>query len=145
MYWTEVNKDLVEVGPRRKITYNGRVLRFQIPESLCVSGLSEYGQLTLDVDPEFAAWFDELVPKQEPWRSVLNGTQMTLKIDDSTQIFDENRKLELGPRALGKFQGCMMKCIVEIVSVYYFKDMYGLTCKVYQMTGSDGCLFKQTG
>jgi hypothetical protein len=141
MLWSDTPLTSLVLNEKRKTQ---GTFRFQLPDSLCTSGLSEYGQITLETSPEFAAWFEKLeqhVGRPDPWKSVMSDTQITLKIDEWTQIFDENKNLDLGTRALGKFQGCTIKCIVEIVGMYYFREMYGLTCRVYQVTSSDICLF----
>jgi len=149
MLWSDLNLDEIRLEPgknqRQKISYNDKPLRFQISDSTCTDGLSEYEQITLETTPEFATWFQELearIGTPSPWKSAMTDVYMTLKLDESTQVFDEHRNLDRSPRLLGKFQGCTIKCIIEIVGIYYFKETYGLTCKVYQITSSEPtCLF----
>jgi len=145
MLWSAVDltKLLLEPGrgQRQKISYDGKPFRFQLPECKCVDGLSEYNQMTVEVPVEFADWFESLeeyIGIHQPWKSVMNDGYMTLKIDDSTQIFDADKKLTHAT----EFQGCMIKCILEVSSIYFFKDTYGLTCRIYQLLSSEPeCLF----
>jgi len=154
MLWKELNLPSIEIenGKNQRQKYSlqgGKPLRFQIPESLCTDGLSEYNQITVETSKEFAEWFstleEYLKEEVQPWKSIMTDTYMTLKLDSSTQVFDDDRRLDRTQLQLGKFQGCMIKCIVEIVGLYYFRETYGLTCRVYQILSRDaGCLFTQT-
>jgi hypothetical protein len=152
MLWKELNFHNIQLEPgknqRQKISYDGKPLRFQVPESLCTDGLSEYDQITIETTPEFAEWFSRIekrIGTHEPWKSIMTESYMTLKLDASTQVFDSKRQLDTSIRSLGTFQGCMIKCIVEIVGLYYFRETYGLTCRVYQIISREtGCLFEST-
>jgi hypothetical protein len=141
MLWSEVDLSRILLNEKRKIKYDGGPFRFQIPECRCVDGLSEYNQMTIEVPSNFCIWYNELeeaIGTPQPWRSIINDGYMTLKIDDSTQIFNADKRLTTS----ADFQGCMVKCILEVSGVYYFKEMYGLTCKVYQILYSEPtCLF----
>ena len=145
MIWSEVNFDKIQLEPgknqRMKITYDDGPFRFQIPESICIDGLSEYNQMTIEVNSDFSNWYSQLeeaIGIHQPWKSIVNDGYMTLKIDDSSQIFDSNKKLTQSK----DFQGCAIKCILEVSGVYFFRETYGLTCRIYQiMSSTPQCLF----
>jgi hypothetical protein len=141
MLWSEVDFSKILLNEKRKITYGGKPFRFQLPEVTCTDGLSMYNQMTIEVPGGFTAWYSELeesIGVLQPWKSNINDGYMTLKIDDSSQIFDENKKLSQSK----EFQGCTIKCILEVSSVYFFRETYGLTCRVYQiMSTAPTCMF----
>jgi hypothetical protein len=147
MLWKELDFTKIDVehgrAQRQKFTYRGEPLRFQLPEGLCVNGLSEYNQISIEVSPEFQTWFRSLeahIGVKEPWNSILNEGFLNLKLDESAQVFDSDKKLT---NERTQFQGCMIKCIIEICGLYFFKDTYGLTCRVYQLLSSEvPCLFE---
>jgi Family of unknown function (DUF5871) len=132
MLWTEVDVNKISLNEKRKLSYDGGPFRFQIPECTCIDGLSEYNQMTVEVPYHFVQWYHELeksIGVFTPWNSNVNDGTMTLKIDESTQIFDANKRLTDSR----DFQGCMIKCILEVSGVYFFREIYGLTCRVYQI------------
>jgi hypothetical protein len=141
MLWSEVDFSKISVNEKRKIKYDGGLFRFQLPEVTCTDGPSIYNQMTIEVPGGFTAWYNELeevIGVTEPWRSNINEGFMTLKLDDSSQIFDSDKKLTKSK----DFQGCTIKCILEVSGVYFFKETYGLTCRIYQiMSFAPQCLF----
>ena len=150
MLWNEVDftKLHIELGRagRRKFTYDGKPFRFQIPESRCVWGLSEYKSLSLEMDDEFVTWWGELeeyVDTPDPYSSSIRDGVLRIKIDEYSQIFNSDRELDVQERAEGDFQGCSVKCIMEVSGMYYFNGTYGLTCRIYQMlyVKLDECAF----
>jgi hypothetical protein len=141
MIWSEVDFSKILVNVKRKIIYDDGPLRFQLPETVCTDGLSEYNQMTIEVPIDFSNWYSELeqaIGIIHPWKTLVNDGFMTLKIDDSSQIFDSNKKLTQSK----DFQGCTIKCILEVSGVYFFRETYGLTCRIYQiMSSTPQCLF----
>lgn len=144
MYWHEVDFSLIQKkdgrAGRQSFTYDGKPFRFQIPAGLCVWGLSEYNSLSLETTDEFRTWFQELeeaIGTPEPFSSNLREDLLRIKIDDYTQVFDSERRLDLTERREGSFRDCVLKCIMEVSGMYYFNGTYGLTCKIYQMLVED--------
>jgi hypothetical protein len=140
MIWNEVdftliNKEIGRAG-RQSFNYDFRPFRFQIPEGTVEWGLSEYNALTIDIpDPEFHAWFHSLedyIGKPQPFSSVLKE-HLRIKLDASSQVFDDGRRIDESVRGTGAYKNCRVKCIIEVSGMYYFKETYGLTCKIYQM------------
>lgn len=150
MLWKDVDFSLIQKEPgrngRQSINYNGRPFRFQIPDGIVEWGLSEYNSLTIDIpDPDFHIWFhslEEHIGTPQPFSSILKD-RMRIKIEDYSMIFDQDKRLDETERKLGDFQGCKVRCIIEITGMYYFNETYGLTCKMYQMMYEDEkkCLF----
>ena len=121
--------------------YNGKPFRFQMPEGFCIGGLTEYNSINIQIDdPDFIDWYSRLeehIGAPEPFSSNL-GETFRFKFDEFTQVFDHERKLCLAPYLNGR----RVKCIIEVSGVYFFKDVYGLTCRVYQMMyWPNECLF----
>lgn len=152
MFWNEVDFSLIQKeqgrNGRQTFRYDGKPFRFQIPDGVVEWGLSEYNSLTIDIpDMEFHDWFHSLedyIGKPEPFSTILKE-RLRIKLDDFSMVFDSDRNLDISERVQGAFQGCKVKCIIEILGMYYFNDTYGLTCKMYQMlyekSETSGCLF----
>lgn len=140
MIWNEVDFSLINKeigrGGRQSFDYDGRPFRFQIPEGTVEWGLSEYNSLTIDTpDPEFHEWFhklEEYLGKPQPFSTILKE-HLRIKLDASSQVFDSDRRIDESFRGVGAYKGCRVKCIIEVSGMYYFKETYGLTCKIYQM------------
>lgn len=114
-------------------------VRFQIPRGrILFGGLSGYKSVTIETTDEFAQWWrTELEPALAggltPFKSNMSGKNLRLKVDTSTQVFDSSRKIKFPELVEGAFAGQTVTCIAEITGTYYFQDIYGLTCRVYQM------------
>jgi hypothetical protein len=136
MLWSEVDLKLIRKeyskNGRQKITYEGRPFRFQIPEGICIGGLSEYNSINIQIDDgPFLEWYEKLeeyIGAPEPFSSNLSEN-FRFKIDEFTQIFNHEHKLCSAPGLNGR----RIKCIIEVSGVYFFKDVYGLTCRIYQL------------
>jgi hypothetical protein len=121
-------------------------MRIQLPDCVCVDGPNEYNQLFLHV-PAFAEKYREIeesIGIKEPWNSSFDYDTGILrtKLTDWTQFFDLSKTYL--PERPSKFQGCTIKCIIEIGTVpYFFKGLYGITTSVYQLMITKGpeCLF----
>lgn len=144
MFWHEVDFSQIEKKDgrtgRQSFTYSGKPFRFQIPTGRCVWGLSEYNSLSLDTTEEFREWFGSLedaIGKPEPFSSNIRDELLRIKVDDYTQVFDSERRLDLSERREGSFRDCVLKCIMEVSGMYYFNGTYGLTCRIYQMLVED--------
>ncbi|NBS71497.1 hypothetical protein EBT31_21695 [bacterium] len=144
MFWNEVDFSQIEKkdgrAGRQSFLYNGKPFRFQIPEARCVWGLSEYKSVSMEMDEEFQNWFQTLekhIGKPEPFSSNLRDGLLRVKLDEYTQVFDSDRKLDLRERTEGAFRDCKLKCIMEVSGMYYFNGTYGLTCRIYQMLWSE--------
>ena len=139
VFWNEIDKSLIElvpVGTRHKLRYQGGPLRFQIPRGWAQWGVSQYKSINVEVrNPDFIAWWKDLetqVCPQEPFKSNLT-TSLRLKIDEATYIFDENSKQVNPDIREGLFRGQELSCLVDIESTYFFNGTWGLTCRAYQV------------
>lgn len=142
--WNELDKNLIVTEPllrdRTRFSYDGSPLRFQIPRGMTTWGVSEYRTLNVDIThPEFAAWWvhlETLLCPAEPFKTNLVNGSLRLKIDDASYIFDQNSK-QINPEIReGLFRGREVQCIVEIDSTYFFKGVWGLTIRIYQLKTS---------
>lgn len=134
MLWNQVLVETLETTDK-KMKFK-EPLRFQLPDAFCSAGLDEWGRVSLDVSWEFIEWYRRLeshVCTQTPWSSALDGNTFTVKIDSTTLFFDSNRI----PTGQTKLQGCMIKCIVEISGVYFFRQTYGFTLRISQIMALD--------
>jgi hypothetical protein len=145
MLWHEVDLDLVY----KKLGKNGRIslcygpeqkpLRFQIPSARCQYGLGQYNTLSLDFSEHqsFINWFGDLeaaIGAPEPFNSNMKNEILRIKVDDSTLFFDwENKMQEPVDLREGLWSNSEIRCIIDISGVYFFNDVYGLTCRMYQM------------
>jgi hypothetical protein len=128
-----------------KKNFHFKIMRIQLPDCTCVDGPNEYNQLFLHV-PAFAEKYKEIEEsiKKEPWNSSFDYDTGILrtKLTDTTQFFNTSK--EYITERPSKFQGCTIKCIIEIGSgPYFFKGLYGITTSVYQLMITRGpeCLF----
>jgi hypothetical protein len=48
-------------------------------------------------------------------------------------VFDLNRNIKFPELVEGAFAGMTVSCIVEIIGTYFFQEMHGLTCRIYQL------------
>ena len=144
VFWNEIDTNEIEFVPwgkdRTRFLYKGKSLRFQIPRGLCERGVSAYESKSFIVsisNPEFFDWWRSLetylCPK-EPFNSnVKSATDIRLKIDNVTYIFDENSKQVMPEIQEGLFRGQELSCIVEIDSTYFFNSTWGLVCRANQV------------
>jgi len=142
--WHALNIENVEHGGARNGTVKftidgGKPLRFQIPKGrVMYNGLSEYGSITIEVPNVFSIWWREtlepiLAGGLEPFNSNLKESALRIKVDKSTQVFNSRREIQFPELKEGAFQDSVVTCIVEITGTYFFKESYGLTCRVYQV------------
>jgi len=143
MLWSDVDFNSLEIGDVNQTT-NFKFkepLRFQIPDSMCIYGLSRYSErddykISLSIDnQEFIDWFGKLENcfKRTPWSSTLSSGTIKLKVDPASWIFNKNREIDEADLCDDKFQGYTVKCIVEINGVYHFKGFYGFLIRTYQL------------
>jgi hypothetical protein len=106
-------------------------VKVQLPKLLCTGMFYEKMELDLAGLDLFNGWNEEYKKHGKfPWTdNPANGT-MRVRIDERTQVFDS--KSDLIP---GDFDvvNKIITCIVELVSVYNFKEKSGLTLRVHQM------------
>ena len=127
---------------RRSFTYHNEPLRFQLPESKCIFGLSEYNSLSLRMNDDFIEWYGGLERSLntgcEPWSSALSNDLLRIKVDQNTWVFDKTKQIDESDLYPERFQGYTIKCIIELCGIYYFKNNYGFTIKTYQLLYDDG-------
>lgn len=145
MLWHEVDFDLIY----KKTAKNGRVslyygpdmkpLRFQIPVGKCPYGLGSFNTMSIDFseNQSFINWFGDLetaIGAPEPFNSNMKGEILRIKVDDSTLVFDWSNNMQ-EPIELreGLWPDSEIVCIMDISGIYFFNDVYGLTCRVYQL------------
>jgi hypothetical protein len=150
MKWSDVDLSTLTFTEKRgggvKIS---PLLRFQIPTGrVMYDGISSFSSVTLEMPDHFIEWWTELekVLGRDPFRSNVSHNGLRIKVDPATQFFDESRKSIFPELVEGSLKGDTLSCIIEIPSVYYFQDMYGLVVRMYQgvvrsRAAADGCLF----
>jgi len=134
--------DVTHAGCRNgttKFSVGTKPLRFQIPRGrVLFGGLSGYKSITVETTDQFAEWWrtelePALAPGLSPFKSNMTGKNLRLKVDTSTQVFDLNRNIKFPELVEGAFAGMTVSCIVEIIGTYFFQEMHGLTCRIYQL------------
>jgi hypothetical protein len=142
MWRTLELSDVTHAGCRNgttKFSVGPKPLRFQIPSGrVLFGGLSGYKSITVETTDEFAEWWrTELEPALasglSPFKSNMTGKNLRLKVDTSTQVFDQSRNIKFPELVEGAFAGTNVSCIVEIIGTYFFQEMHGLTCRIYQL------------
>lgn len=141
--WRDLDLSTVDFAGARngtsKFSIGNLPLRFQIPKGVVMyNGLSEYKSITIEMPDQFCTWWREnlepaLTSGLSPFSSNLKDKGLRLKVDKSTQIFDDNRKIQFPELTEGLFGGTTVTCIAEISGTYFFKDVHGLTCRIYQV------------
>lgn len=142
--WHEFQCENIETVPGRngttKFTVDGgKPLRFQIPKGrVLYNGLSEFGSITVQVPFVFATWWRETFEPAVsdgliPFNSNMKESGLRVKLDRSTQIFNSDKQIEFPELKEGFLEDASITCIVEVTGTYFFKDAYGLTCRVYQL------------
>lgn len=145
MLWHEVDFDLIykkESKTGRVSLYYGpdmKPLRFQIPTGTCQYGMGSFNALNVDFseNQSFINWFGDLekaIGAPEPFNSNMKGEVLRVKVDESTLVFDWANKMQQ-PNELreGLWSNSEVVCIMDISGIYFFNDVYGLTCRVYQL------------
>lgn len=145
MLWHEVDFDLIykTMGKNGRFTLcygpEKKPLRFQIPSAICQYGIGSFNSINLDFSTHqtFLNWFSDLetaIGAPEPFTSNMKNEFLRLKVDDSTLFFDSaNRMQQPVEIREGMYSNSEITCIVDISNIYFFNDVYGLTCRIYQM------------
>lgn len=110
-------------------------LRMQLPRFECV-GIA-WEKLQLIVTPEFEAQWRELEEAYKKhakwsWVSCVSDGLMRVRIDEKSHVFDMNSELSMDDPA-ELLTGHYVTCLIDIVSVWNFKEMSGLTVRVHQV------------
>ena len=152
MKWSDVNlSELTFTEKRGGGVKISPLLRFQIPTGrVMYDGISSFSSITLEMPEHFISWWYELEKAlgQEPFRSNVSNGGLRIKVDQATQFFDESRKSIFPELTEGSLKGDTLSCIIEVPSVYYYQNMYGLVVRMYQGVvrtrapdAPSGCLF----
>jgi hypothetical protein len=142
--WHGVNLENVEQAGGRNGTMKftidgGKPFRFQIPKGrVMYNGVSEYGSMTIDVPGVFGTWWREslesaLVGGLVPFNSNLKESGLRIKVDKSTQLFNAQKEIQFQDVKEGLLANTVVTCIIEITGTYFFKEVFGLTCRAYQV------------
>ena len=148
MLWKDVNFDLILVSDK-KITYNGKPFRFQIPRGYSEYGLSDHKSVNFFIqNDEFFEWFkrlEEYIFNEIPDNFESNISENSIRIkyvEGFTQVFDSKNTYLMDGHT---FVNCEADVLIDISSTYSpFKDFTkcGLVCKMYQVrVMTTGCLF----
>jgi hypothetical protein len=138
MKWSDVDMSSLTFTEKRgggvKIS---PLLRFQIPTGrVMYDGISSFSSVTLEMPDHFIEWWSELEKvlgvSYEPFRSNMTQNGLRVKVDPATQFFDPSRKSIFPELTEGSMKGDTLSCIIEVPSVYYFQNMYGLVVRMHQ-------------
>jgi hypothetical protein len=143
MKWSEVDTStLVYAGKRgggTKVTNaDGTPLRFQVPSGrVMYNGLSDFKSVTLEMPSDFIQWWqklDETIGSGcVPFRSNVKDNGLRVKVDSTTQFFDESKKSIFPALDEGALKGDTLTCIIEVSGVYFFQETYGLIVRAHQV------------
>jgi hypothetical protein len=110
--------------------------RIQIP-AMISSAKNQYGYIELTTNDEFMEMWnpieDEIKQRADqdyPWNSALREYQFRVKLDEKTMVFDSDAKLIIDEP---DFESSMVKCIIELKSIYTFKNMCGISMRIHQV------------
>jgi hypothetical protein len=110
--------------------------RMQIP-AMVSTMKNQYGYIELTMNDEFIdMWtpIEEDIKKhadpEYPWNSPIRESKFRIKLDEKSMVFDSHAKLIIDEP---DFDSCMVKCIIELKSIYTFKDMCGITMRIHQV------------
>ena len=109
--------------------------KIQIPK-MRVSNVFDYGTLEFEVTDQtfvetWASFEDECkMYANFDWKSNMVDGKFKVKYDEKTHIFDENSKLL---HDVPDLYNKNVKCILELRSVYNFKNFSGISCRIHQM------------
>lgn len=95
--------------------------------------LNEYGKLELEVTEDFLKLWEPIVKEckehaENIWNDNPVDGKFRVKVDENTHVFNSNSELIPDILSSGSYI-----CIVEVLSVYNFKEMSGITCRVHQV------------
>ncbi len=150
MLWHEVDFSKIKKTPGSRggydIKYNEKPLKFQIPLGRCNYGFSAFtndrgvSSYSMNIEyvehQSFQNWFADLetaIGTPEPFVSNLKDETLRVKIDDTTLIMNWVKQVEVIPIQEGTLRECDLLTIVEIPSMYFFRDQYGLTIRASQI------------
>jgi len=150
MLWHEVDFSKIKKTPGSRggfdIKYNENPLKFQIPLGRCNYGFNSFtndrgvASYSMNIDyvahQSFQNWFGDLenaISSPEPFVSNLKDENLRVKIDETTLILNWVQQVENVAVKDGALRDCEMLAIIEIPSVYFFRDQYGLTIKATQI------------
>lgn len=148
MLWKDVIFENISIDDK-KITYNGKPFRFQIPRGYSEYGISDHKSVSFFIhNEEFFEWFKKLekwIFKEIPENFESNITDNSIRIkyvEGFTQVFDSNNAYIIDGHT---FINCEADVLMDISSTYSpFKDFnkHGLVCKIFQVrVMTSGCLF----
>ena len=143
MKWNELNIESVvssgkKNGGTRFSFTDGEPVRFQIPTGrVLYGGLSEWKSLTIEVPPNFLAWWssfeNHLAAGLDPFTSNAKDNGLRIKIDPLTYFFDDQKRSIFPDIEEGALKGAVVSCIIEVSGIYYFQGKYGFTVRAYQV------------
>lgn len=143
MKWSEVDLTTLSYagkkgGGSRVTNADGTPLRFQIPTGrIMYNGLSDFKSVTIEVPSDFIQWWTNMETETaagcEPFRSNVKDGGLRVKVDASTQFFNESKKSIFPALDEGAFKGDTFSCIIEVSGTYYFQDVYGLIVRAHQV------------
>lgn len=149
MFWKDVDFSMISVNDK-KISYNGKPFRFQIPRGYSEYGLSDHGSVNFFIqNPDFFEWFKKLemhiFNNEIPDNFESNVSENSIRVkytEGFTQVFDVKNAYIMDGH---NFVNCEADVLLDISSIYTpFKDFNkcGLVCKIYQVrVMTSGCLF----
>jgi hypothetical protein len=140
MHWNEIDLNLITVD-NESISYNGGILKFQIPLGYTDIGVSEWSRLSIAISDsaEFFEWFkklEEIIGKTEPYDSVISEEQNTISlkvVDGYTQFFDENKKYFMDTPSIVNSKVYAIMDIPKKYGPFKDRDRNGLVCRLYQV------------
>lgn len=150
MLWHEIDFSKITKIPTPRggyeVKYDNGPLKFQIPFGNCKYGLNSFTNdrgavsLTMNIDyvehQSFQNWFRDLETAMgipEPFSSNLKDENLRLRIEDTTLFLNWVEKVDSLDVKEGALRGYDLIAIVEIPSVYFFKEQYGLTMRATQI------------
>jgi hypothetical protein len=150
MLWHEIDFTKIKKVPGSRggydIKYNDEPLKFQIPLGRCNYGFNEFTNdrgnvmYSMNIDyashPSFQNWFGDLedaIGAPEPFVSNFKDDNLRVKIEETTLIMNWVQQVENVNIQEGTLRDCELLAIIEIPSVYYFKEQYGLTIRASQI------------
>lgn len=114
-------------------------LKMQIPRMKCRGVSFDKMELVCETSPVNE---DEYKHHAKfPWTPVLQDGILRVRIDERTQFFDSKSELILSEDA-PNVSGRDVTCIIEVTSVYNFKERSGLSIRAHQVKiHTPECLF----
>lgn len=117
-------------------TDDGKPCRIQLP-SMRVMNKNEFGKIELEVQMEFLDMWNPINDAakehaKHKWNDNPKDGKFRVQVDEKSMIFNSHAELE-DVDYVDKFVICM----IELKSVYNFKDQSGITLRVHQMKVSE--------